>query len=309
VTHVVALDGVGEQDARVVRARTAGVPVLDLADGDRLLAGEAPAGGGASETVAEVVGDGGGRGEPEAITEEREETAAEGGASEAALSVPGAGDDVAEAGDREQPAEDPHRRVVSLVRPRAEFAPEVTDIRPSDVFTDSALEAVLHFPSLQSGDEVGDGESVVGACGCGGDEAGMECVTQAGVEGPAGAEGQGVAGVAEVEKLSGTEANAGRWALTGTAASVAWALLPLVSIGLLAPVGIGYAAYRLRSRVLSVAAVCYTLAVAAAFAVSAVSPVRTGRHALTGELLLACVGVSWLGGTVHSFLIRRRVFR
>jgi hypothetical protein len=282
--------------------------VLDLADGDRLLAGEAPAGGGASETVAEVVGDGGDGGEPEAITEEAELTAAEGGASEAVLSVPGAGDDVAEAGDREQAAEDPHRRVVSLVRPRAEFAPEVTDIRPSDVFTDSALEAVLHFPSLQSGDEDGDGESVVGACGCGGDEAGMECVTKGGVWVPAGVEGQEVAGIAEVEP-SGTEANAGRWALTGTAASVAWALLPLVSIGLLAPVGIGYAAYRLRSRVLSVAAVCYTLAVAAAFAVSAVSPVRTGRHALTGELLLACVGVSWLGGTVHSFLIRRRVFR
>ena len=130
----------------------------------------------------------------------------------------------------------------------------------------------------------------------------MECATQAG------AEGQDVAGVAEVEP-SGSEAKAGRRALTGTAASVAWALLPLVSIGLLAPVGVGYAAYRLRSRVLSVAAVCYTLAVAAAFAVSAVSPVRTGRHALAGELLLACVGVSWLGGTVHSFLIRRRVFR
>jgi hypothetical protein len=81
-----------------------------------------------------------------------------------------------------------------------------------------------------------------------------------------------------------------------------------VSLGLLTPVGIGYAAYRLRSRVLYIATACYTIAVAAAFAVSAVSPVRTGKHAVVGELLLACLGASWVGGTVHGFLIRRRVF-
>lgn len=306
VTHVVVEDGVGEQDARVVRARTAGVPVLGLADGDELLAGdgdgdEAEMGAGVESAQAEM---------------EAEDVGHVAGGGEAAV-VAAAGDDVEAAAQWDgssQPGveelaveDDPHRRVVSLIRPRAELAPEPTDVRPSDVFTDSALEAVLHFPALRDGeDEAKPGdqapadtersvltEVAAESCGCG--------------EEAAGTEGEG-AGDLEVAEAAGNAIGSGRGRTSRAAASVAWALLPLVSIGLLTPIGMAYAAYRLRSRVLSIATACYTIAVGAAFAVSAASPVRTGTHAAAGELLLACLGASWLGGTVHSFLIRRRVF-
>lgn len=294
VTHVVAGDGVGEQDARVVRARTAGVPVLGLADGDELLAGdgdeaEAVAESAQAEVGAEGVGhvEGGGQ----AAAGDDVEAAAEPGAEEPAVEA------------------DPHRRVVSLIHPRAELASEPTEVRPSDVFTDSALEAVLHFPPLRDGEneaQLGDQapaersaatDVVAESCGCG--------------EEMAEGEGEGDrdgASDPEVASAAGNAIGSGRGRTMRAAASVAWALLPFVSIGLLTPVGMAYAAYRLRSRMLSIATACYTIAVGAAFAVSAASPVRTGTHAAAGELLLACLGASWLGGTVHSFLIRRRVF-
>jgi hypothetical protein len=297
VTHVVVEDGVGEQDARVVRARTAGVPVLGLVDGDELLAGDGDGDGDEAEMGAEDVGHVAGGGEAAVV-------AAAGDDVEAGAQWDGA----AESGVEEPAVEDdPHRRVVSLIRPRAELAPEPTDVRPSDVFTDSALEAVLHFPALHDGeDEAEPGDQapadtersvsmdvVAESCGCGEEAAGTE------------AEG---AGDLEVAEAAGNAIGSGRGRTSRAAASVAWALLPFVSIGLLTPIGMAYAAYRLRSRVLSIATACYTIAVGAAFAVSAASPVRTGTHAAAGELLLACLGASWLGGTVHSFLIRRRVF-
>lgn len=347
VTHVVAEDGVGEQDARVVRARTAGIPVLGLADGDQLLAGdEADAGTSTDEARGEAgtpdaghVEGGGGEAENAGAGDVEGDVAVD---VEVQAGVEVAGDadargeveagvetegDALELGARELEVEtDPHRRVVSLVRPRAELVPEPTDVRPSDVFTDSALEAVLHFPSLPSGEgeEGGDareGEAggkrsalmdvVADACACGGDEAEEprgEALVGIGEGAAEGGEDGGDVVSVEVMGASAAAATAGRRLTAGTAASFAWALLPLVSIGLLTPVSIGYAAYRLRSRVLFIATICYTVFVAAAFAVSAASPVRTGTHAATGELLLACLGASWLGGTVHSLLIRRRVF-
>lgn len=297
VTHVVAEDGVGEQDARVVRARTAGIPVLGLADGDQLLAGDGHGVGDREEREAEAGtelagveddergGDGRDAGlEVEAEVEAGRDGGAEAEAEEAAVEA------------------DPHRRVVSLIRPRAELAPEPTDIRPSDVFTDSALEAVLHFPPLRDGE---DADVVAeSCCGCETEEA--EAV--AGGESKDGAELGADAEVAEAGAEAGGSAIGARGRTVGAAASVGWALLPLVSIGLLTPVGMAYAAYRLRSRVLYIATACYTLAVGLAFAVSAASPVRTGTHAAAGELLLGCLGASWVGGTVHSFLIRRRLF-
>lgn len=314
VTHVVAEDGVGDQDARIVRARTAGIPVLGLADGDLLLAGdEAEAGGvagaGAEGARAEAgmgieagtgrMGDVGGG---EAGREVAASVSGEEAGAGAVVEVEAEGDEVVAETAGAEVAElavesDPHRRVLSLVRPRAELVPEPTEVRPSDVFTDSALEAVLHFPSLRDGDgaaESGDEAPGVAAesCGCG--EEGVEAAELPG------ADDGGESGVAV--------SVAGRGRAVGAAASVAWALLPLVSVGLLTPVAMGYAAYRLRSRVLSIATVCYTIAVGAAFALSATSPVRTGTHAAAGALLLACLGASWLGGTVHSFLIRRWVF-
>lgn len=360
VTHVVAEDGVGEQDARVVRARTAGIPVLGLADGDQLLAGEeadagADTGGAGTADAGRREGEGGG-GEAE-VKVEAEAEAGVGvevaGGGETYEGVSGEeeaeGDRAVELGTQELEVEtDPHRRVVSLVRPRTELTPEPAEVRPSDVFTGSALEAVLHFPPLRTEEEgaergeAGEGEDglvggkgtavgeggersalmdvVAEACACGGDEVEERRAEGFVGEGGDGAGvGEGVAGREDSVEEDGVAAEgmgtasasavaSGRRVTAGTAASFAWALLPLVSIGLLTPIGIGYAAYRLRSRVLVIATICYTVLVAAAFAVSAASPVRTGTHAAAGELLLACLGASWLGGTVHSFLIRRRVF-
>ena len=377
VTHVVAEDGVGEQDARVVRARTAGIPVLGLAEGDQLLAGdEVGAGADTGEARGEKGAVGTGRGEGGGGKAGGKVGAGvkAGVGVEAGIEVGGAGGDEAyegvsgegeeetegdrevELGTREPEVEaDPHRRVVSLVHPRTELTPEPTEVRPSDVFTGSALEAVLHFPPLRTEEgedgarqgEAGEGDTglaggmgaaggeggarsalmdvVADGCACGGDEVAErreEGLAGAGedaarvgddVVGGVAAEGAGAAGASAAEGIgaAGVGASAttsGRRLTAGTAASFAWALLPLVSIGLLTPVGIGYAAYRLRSRVLVIATICYTVFVGAAFAVSAASPVRTGTHAAAGELLLACLGASWLGGTVHSFLIRRRVY-
>jgi hypothetical protein len=93
------------------------------------------------------------------------------------------------------------------------------------------------------------------------------------------------------------------------AGSIAWALVPLASLGLLTPISMGYAAYRLRSRPLAYATASYTIAVTAAFAVSAAVPRGGGAtHSAVSDLLTACLATSWLGGTIHSLLIRRRVF-
>ncbi|HEY3870860.1 MAG TPA: BRCT domain-containing protein [Actinocrinis sp.] len=98
---------------------------------------------------------------------------------------------------------------------------------------------------------------------------------------------------------------------SATAVSLAWAAVPLVSMGLLTPVSLGYAAYRLRSRKLAAATAWYTVAVSVAFAISATHPSASEARtsATSGGVLTACLAASWVGGTIHSFLIRRRVFR
>ena len=62
------------------------------------------------------------------------------------------------------------------------------------------------------------------------------------------------------------------------------------------------------SRALWAATVLYSIAVTAAFTLSAAAPLRTGAHTTVGELLICGLAASWLGGTVHGFLVRRRVF-
>lgn len=326
VTHVVVGDGIGEQDARLVRAQTAGVPVLGLADGDRLLndAEQADPGEASGDATLDVVGMPGEVPAQDTRPEDGERSGENGmegaqGEAGACSDEPGhqSGTD-----DEDRPTgSHTHTRVLSLIPPRTEFSPEPSDVRPSDVFTDSALETVLHFPPLRTATDVdadtavddtglelgatGLPDKAASGCACAHEEAlgdPLECErdgdTPGAVEAPVAGAGCATASAQTVRRLT-----------NGKAASTAWALLPLVSIGLLAPVGIGYAAYRMRSRLLFAATVCYTLAVAAACAVSAAAPVRTGAHAASGELLAACLTVPWLGGTVHSFVIRRRVFR
>ena len=137
-----------------------------------------------------------------------------------------------------------------------------------------------------------------------------------GVDGVEAREGSGAAAEAGPSPESGPEvasaptAGASMSAST-TAVSLMWAAVPLVSMGLLTPVSLGYAAYRLRSRRLAAATACYTVAVSIAFAISATHPSASDARtsAASGGVLTACLAASWAGGTIHSFLIRRRVFR
>lgn len=358
VTHVVVETGIGEQDARVVRARTAGVPVLGLLDAERLLK-EEQAEEAARDTAvddASVEGERRGTAVHDAGAQRAEAARGDAGArsetrggveagtlgESSRVGTQGDGSRLAQAAqeperglsgdspERESPSagstdeplsasSDPLRTapMLSLIRHRAEFVPEPSDVRPSDVFTESALEAILHFPPLPAkhdsgvdgavdADEAEPAEVVGGTAAVRAERDAAETSEQ---EAPGASELDASEVPAEAQVRAQTRPPASRRLGGGTAASVAWASLPLVSIGLLTPVGMGYAAYRLRSRTILVATACYTLAVGAAFALSAAAPMRTGTHAASGELLAACVGVSWLGGTAHSFAIRRRVFR
>ena len=285
VTHVVVDDTVDEDDARVVRALAAGLPVLDLVKGSELI-GERAHDGGAAEEDEEGVSEA--SGSSNAVV------------AEAPYEVPG----------------------VTLVRPRAEADIEIESALdgPSSVFAGSALESVLLFPPLPAGDS-----AAAGGCGCGEDCGGgtadldsdVETETEAGLASSA-------ADLTRLEEASPLEDLAGERTLvsatqgaadergqalpqTAVAASVLWALVPLVSLGLLTPAAMAYAAYRLRSRILGAATVLYAAAVVAAFTASAAAP-RGGAHGGVSDLLTACFAASWLGGTVHAFMIRRRVF-
>ena len=140
----------------------------------------------------------------------------------------------------------------------------------------------------EAADEAGAGETEIGAAGA----------------------GDARTGEAKVEADAQPTAEASMSA-SATAVSLTWAVVPLVSLGLLTPVSLGYAAYRLRSRKLAAATAWYTVAVSVAFAISATHPSASDARtsAASGGVLTACLAASWVGGTIHSFVIRRRVFR
>ena len=90
--------------------------------------------------------------------------------------------------------------------------------------------------------------------------------------------------------------------------SIVWALIPFATFGLLAPLTFGYAAYRLRSRALVLAAMGYTIAVVASFVLSAARPHAATPSDAAGALLTLCLAGTWIGGTLHAVGIRTRVF-
>ncbi|WP_034269945.1 hypothetical protein [Actinospica robiniae] len=90
--------------------------------------------------------------------------------------------------------------------------------------------------------------------------------------------------------------------------SVVWALIPLISLGLLTPLAFGYAAVRTRSRLYAAATLGYALAVVLAFALSAEHPQPGSTANGTGGLLTFALALSWLGGTGHALSARTRVF-
>lgn len=395
VTHVVIEEGVGEDDARVVRARGAGLPVLGLVEGVRLVEETASGAGAETEVAAEVgaqaearvedgavadtadamsVADVAGAEVGQARVEEGDAadagTESRGGARTSADTDAGAGTG-AELGagtSRRAGGDDVDGDLMPLIRPRTEVVPAAVDGGPSDAFTGSAFEAMLQFPPLSAegfesaqgaadvdevaaGAEAGNVEAAdAGTAGAAAASAETVSASAAGV-GIAGAELTGRAtaddkssvlmdemsaacacaepgeadarteigadgaeltaasvgvGVAESDLFEGAEDD--RRTAARAAASVGWALVPLVSLGLLTPVAIGYAAYRLRSRNLAAATACYAVATVAALAVSAALPVHARPQSVVGGLMTTCLAAAWLGGTAHSFMLRRRVF-
>jgi hypothetical protein len=91
-------------------------------------------------------------------------------------------------------------------------------------------------------------------------------------------------------------------------ASFVWALTPFVTFGLLTPVVFGYAALRLRSRILAATTLGYTVAVVLSFALSAARPHAATPSDATGALLTLALAAAWIGGTVHAISLRVRVF-
>jgi hypothetical protein len=85
--------------------------------------------------------------------------------------------------------------------------------------------------------------------------------------------------------------------------TILWALLPLLSLGLLAPVPFAVAAVRLRQRWLWVVTAGYAIG-SALLIVGAFSPEGGWGEALSGTVLLVLMA----GGTTQAFLLRRRVF-
>ncbi|GLW23512.1 ComEA family DNA-binding protein [Microbispora triticiradicis] len=91
------------------------------------------------------------------------------------------------------------------------------------------------------------------------------------------------------------------------AASVFWALVPLFTCGAGTPFTMLYAAVRRRSAALGLSAAGYAALTAAWLYNSVVYEDVPTPWPATAAIVIGALG-PWLGGTLHSFLIRKRVF-
>ena len=85
--------------------------------------------------------------------------------------------------------------------------------------------------------------------------------------------------------------------------TILWALIPLLSLGLLAPVPFAVAAVRLRQRRMWLVTAAYAIG-SALLIVGAFTPEGGRGDALIGTVILLLM----VGGTTHAFLLRGRVF-
>ncbi|MFC4529976.1 ComEA family DNA-binding protein [Sphaerisporangium dianthi] len=82
-----------------------------------------------------------------------------------------------------------------------------------------------------------------------------------------------------------------------------WAIAPLLTCGAATPFTMAFAAARLRSTMLALSAAIYAIGMVAVV----VGLAADGSDALEALAFMGSVG-SWLGGTIHSLIIRRKVF-
>lgn len=94
---------------------------------------------------------------------------------------------------------------------------------------------------------------------------------------------------------------------SGNAASILWALAPLLTCGAATPFTMGYAAAKLRSTMLGISAAIYAIGMVV-FMLAVVSDSPGPGEGMLAFLGLLGSGGSWLGGTIHSLIIRNQVF-
>lgn len=91
-----------------------------------------------------------------------------------------------------------------------------------------------------------------------------------------------------------------------TVCSVFWALIPLLSLGILAVIPVLHAALKLRHSHLWLFVVAYLSATV--FALIALPPAHVTDPDVIGNLAAAAIMLLMAGGTVHAFMLRPRVF-
>jgi DNA polymerase-3 subunit epsilon len=104
----------------------------------------------------------------------------------------------------------------------------------------------------------------------------------------------------QIPPPSATQARPSAW-------SIAWALVPLLTLGLLTSVIVGHASIRLRSRTIAVTGALYAIATVCFMTLATIYPDGSPPVAANAVMLVCFLG-PWLGGTVQAFTLRRRMF-
>lgn len=112
--------------------------------------------------------------------------------------------------------------------------------------------------------------------------------------------------IADGSVASGSAKNSERRLVVLRRWSVAWAMLPALTFGLATPFLVGFAANRLRSTKLALAALGWGVATITCWAIAGGSGNQSDLRAGSGNFLVALVIV---GATFHTFSLRTAVFR
>jgi Helix-hairpin-helix motif len=85
--------------------------------------------------------------------------------------------------------------------------------------------------------------------------------------------------------------------------SLLWALVPFVSLGLLTPITIGYAAFRIRSVAVALTAVPYTIGIVTVMV--GTDAYGDNPPAVIDALMTVSILAAWFAGTAQAFALRR----
>ncbi len=89
--------------------------------------------------------------------------------------------------------------------------------------------------------------------------------------------------------------------------SIVWTVVPLISLGFLTSLVFGFAAYRLRSRAMAIAAGCYLAVLVALVSTAGIRSFGPDDWQNQAAMWTWILG-PWWGGTLHALFARKRVF-